>query len=265
MFSDVKKQRLRYCYYHVKPTWALSICLHCKIRQGAGARFGYRREPNIRTGRPRDVKTTEMTLWGKCPAWQMLSPDRNRIKSTPCSFSRLSTNYLGVIDNNLRCLSFCSSIPYNITTTSVAQSLQIKDASMSPARISPPPPEDLSNGLTSEQLEFWDKNGYLLIPNALSQETTQGLLSDAFQMLNDFPLEEHPMTKFSTGEKSDHVGDSYFLESGDKVRFFFEEGKTCQFCCLLVSFHYYPFLSSIIVSTLLASLHALPSSSLIPN
>jgi hypothetical protein len=83
---------------------------------------------------------------------------------------------------------------------------------MAPSRVSPPPPaSDLSSGLTKEQLEFWDTNGYLLIPDALS--------------LNDFSLDDHPMTKFSTGEKSDHVGDSYFLESGDKVRFFFEEGK----------------------------------------
>ena len=33
----------------------------------------------------------------------------------------------------------------------------------------------------------------------------------------------HPMTKFSTGESSAHIGDEYFLTSGDKKRFFFEE------------------------------------------
>lgn len=96
---------------------------------------------------------------------------------------------------------------------------------MSPARTSPPPSLDLNQGLTTEQLDFWDTNGYLIIPDALSQEQTKCLLNDAYKMLNDFSLDDHPMTKFSTGEKSDHVGDSYFLESGDKVRFFFEEGR----------------------------------------
>ena len=97
---------------------------------------------------------------------------------------------------------------------------------MAPSRVSPPPSTDPLVGLTSEQVEFWDKNGYLLIPDALSPETTKELLSEAFQMLNDFSLDDHPMTKFSTGEKDAHVGDQYFLESGDKVRFFFEEGES---------------------------------------
>jgi phytanoyl-CoA hydroxylase len=97
---------------------------------------------------------------------------------------------------------------------------------MAPSRVSPPPPpSDLSSGLTKEQLEFWDTNGYLLIPDALSPEVTKELYDESNRLLNDFSLDDHPMTKFSTGEKSDHVGDSYFLESGDKVRFFFEEGE----------------------------------------
>ena len=94
-----------------------------------------------------------------------------------------------------------------------------------PARVSPPPAADLSSGLTPEQLDFWNTNGYLLIPDALSPATTKALLEEAHTMLDNFSLDDHPMTKFSTGEKSDHVGDSYFLDSGDKVRFFFEEGN----------------------------------------
>ncbi|KAI5462634.1 hypothetical protein BGZ63DRAFT_384376 [Mariannaea sp. PMI_226] len=78
-------------------------------------------------------------------------------------------------------------------------------------------------GLTQEQLAAFNRDGYLVIPNAIKPATVSSLLSETHRLLDSFSLEDHPLTRFSTGEKSDHVGDDYFLSSGDKIRFFLEE------------------------------------------
>lgn len=80
--------------------------------------------------------------------------------------------------------------------------------------------------LSPSQLDAFNKNGYTVIPDYLSPTEIDSLLTETNHQLETFPLETHPLTQFTTGDdnnnQEDHVGDDYFLSSGDKVRFFFE-------------------------------------------
>ncbi|KAJ1305780.1 hypothetical protein OPQ81_010510 [Rhizoctonia solani] len=83
--------------------------------------------------------------------------------------------------------------------------------------------------LSPEQVSKFYKDGYLIVPGFIPKDETNALLSRAKQLIAEFPLEGHPMTRFTTGEEDDpthskkHVGDEYFLTSGDKIRFFLED------------------------------------------
>lgn len=83
--------------------------------------------------------------------------------------------------------------------------------------------------LTTAQINQFHRDGCIVVPNELSRETVATLLQESHRLLAEFSLVGHPMTKFSTGDSlglgdAKHVGDTYFLESSDKIRFFFEEG-----------------------------------------
>ncbi|KAF7983775.1 hypothetical protein HWV62_18982 [Athelia sp. TMB] len=56
----------------------------------------------------------------------------------------------------------------------------------------------------------------------LTLEQTSALLKRSKELLDEFSLDDHPLTKFTTSDKN-HVGDDYFLSSGDKIRYFLEE------------------------------------------
>ncbi|KAL4872421.1 hypothetical protein BDV12DRAFT_162174 [Aspergillus spectabilis] len=81
-------------------------------------------------------------------------------------------------------------------------------------------------GLTSEQLSFFHTNGYLVLPDYLSPNQISSLIDETNSLLTSFDLNSHPLTQFTTGDdeisNKPHVGDTYFLTSGDKIRFFFE-------------------------------------------
>lgn len=66
------------------------------------------------------------------------------------------------------------------------------------------------------------KDGYVVIPGFLSDTQVNLLLNRSRELLDEFDISNHPLTRFTTGEDAEHVGDQYFLESGDKIRFFFE-------------------------------------------
>ncbi len=73
--------------------------------------------------------------------------------------------------------------------------------------------------LTSEQLTQYEREGFLVIENFVTEAACDGLRQRAEQFVRDF--DPSVVSVFSTDEQK-HISDDYFLSSGDKIRFFFE-------------------------------------------
>ena len=75
--------------------------------------------------------------------------------------------------------------------------------------------------LSSDQLAFYKRDGFLVLENFVPEEACELLRSRAEELVCDFDP-QGVVSIFSTHEQT-RSSDDYFLESGDKIRFFFEE------------------------------------------
>ncbi|GAC93443.1 hypothetical protein PHSY_001008 [Pseudozyma hubeiensis SY62] len=78
--------------------------------------------------------------------------------------------------------------------------------------------------LSAHQIAQFHRDGYLLLPSFFDPTA---LLEHSKHLISTFPLENHPLTAFTTSSDAEgeeaHVGDRYFLESGSRIHYFFEE------------------------------------------
>ena len=81
----------------------------------------------------------------------------------------------------------------------------------------------MAAALSPEQVEKFHKDGFLVVKNFCSDEECDSLKDRCYKIINEVDFTTHPVISYST-EKRQHANKDYFLKSGDKIHFFFEEG-----------------------------------------
>ena len=73
--------------------------------------------------------------------------------------------------------------------------------------------------LNDEMLSFWNEEGFLVIEQFYDSSECDNLRNRSKELINDF-AHSSVRSIFDTNNQK-HSEDNYFLESGDKIRFFF--------------------------------------------
>jgi phytanoyl-CoA hydroxylase len=81
---------------------------------------------------------------------------------------------------------------------------------------------DAKGCVAPEAVDTWARDGLLVIEDFVTADICQGLMKAADSLIANFDVRE-AATVFST-TTHEHAASEYFETSGDKIRFFFEEG-----------------------------------------